>query len=565
MKRRNLLRASASALAVVPAAPLLRSVTTASRSSEVRFSAVRSGVLNDPRTTPTLRDPRVKALALNAVDAARSAGARHAEARLTNTIQRGISQSLKPPLQRVALGLSVRALVNGYWGWAATPTLSTEEAVRVARLATQFATVSANRGKPRTVELGTIPVVRDGEWITPVKIDPFEIDPLDIHYWLQGMGGHLADIIAARAGKKSDAWAFTPGLNADSLDVGFQKQEQLFASSEGSLYTQTILTLSPVFKFQYRGRPLVVPEYSYPVQAGWEYIAESPMVELYVQAMDRADAALPLPPNKPADIGRYDMIFTADAMAQVLNATFGGATQVDRALGYEANAGGTSYLGPDPLAQLGATVASPLITITANRSASTGLATVKWDAEGVVPDDVALVNDGVLVDYQTTREQAAWLAPYYQKLGRPIRSHGCSMSPTAQDPPMQHTPNLILRPGPGTADVDTLVRDLEHGILIQNFGNLQVDWQCLDLYSLLLVATEIRHGKRVAILQSGGMSFRADQFWKNIQVLGGAASQRYAGNFLSGKGEPRQFTQHSIWAVPARIAQLAIIDPTRKA
>ena len=39
-------------------------------------------------------------------------------------------------------------------------------------------------------------------------------------------------------------------------------------------------------------------------------------------------------------------------MASLVEQTFGVATQLDRALGYEANAGGTSYID-DPLGMVG--------------------------------------------------------------------------------------------------------------------------------------------------------------------------------------------------------------------
>ena len=46
-------------------------------------------------------------------------------------------------------------------------------------------------------------------------------------------------------------------------------------------------------------------------------------------------------------------------MAKLVYQTLGVTTELDRALGSEANADGTSYLGPDPLRFLGTPVTAP--------------------------------------------------------------------------------------------------------------------------------------------------------------------------------------------------------------
>lgn len=567
MQRREFVRASATAstgVALAFTTPRIRSSRRLTRSSSSAATTAATTAL-DPTSTTTLRDPRVRALALRTIDAARSAGAVYADVRLTNTMSRQMSNAPHAPQETANLGLSVRALVNGYWGWAATPTLSTDEAVRVARLATQYATLSASRGKPRAVDLGTIPVVHDGDWMTPVKVDPFTLDVVDVYDWLVGIDRHLHDIAASRGAPASSAWIPRQDRKEGIMVLRFEKQERVFASTDGNLLTQTIIVTTPNFKLPYRNAvSLAIPDFNTPVQAGWERVSETPLVDLFIKEMDKADAAPPPPPPKPAEVGRYDMVFSARAMAQFLSGTFGDATQLDRTLGYEANATGTSYLGPDPIKRLGGAVAAPLVTITADRSTPFGLATVKWDDEGVAPVDFPLVQQGMLMNYQTTREQAPWLAQWSQKQGQPVRSLGCAMAPTAQEITMQHTPNLMLHPGEGTADVETLIQDLEHGVLIDGMS-LQMDFQCLDGYCNALQATEIRAGKRVATLMGAGMLLRADTFWKDIQALGGASSTSYLGGFQSGKGEPAQYTEYSIGAVPARIKQLALINPLRKA
>ena len=483
--------------------------------------------------------------------------------------------------------MSIRALVNGYWGWVATPTVSPEEAVRIARLAMQFATATASRGKPRTVDLGTSPVVQDGEWTTPVKVDPFTLDLLDVEEWMYGTAADLADLVDHRGkrGTVSRAW-ISDQKPFFQFGGNFQKQERVFASSEGTFLTQTVLSTWPNLKIPYtpRSKPTPSPgvvtqpgllfnRFSQGVQAGFEWYTEAPLLEMARQEMDQIDAA-PIVKSKSMDVGRYDCVFSAAWVAELLNQTLATAAEVDRTLGYEAHATGTSYLGTDPLAVLGTTVASPLVTITAERSTPTGLATVKWDDEGVATQDFPLVQHGALVNYPTTREQASWLAPWAAKQGHPVQSLGCASAPDALHEPMQHTPNLRLHPGVGSATEASLVAELDHGLYFPAWagGNwpATVDSQCRNVFVYPVAALEVRHGKVVGTPMAGlrGMALmiNTDQFWKNIKALGGPASAEYLSwkpvrAFVSQKGDPVRAVNYSMGAVPARVAQLPLIQP----
>lgn len=581
---RNSLRTGPVLAAVVPSA----FAGTPSRPSARATAAPREALLPlaDPAAVTTLRDPRVKALAHAALDAARAAGAHYADVRITQTLRRSVGSTGEPG-QYVTLGLSVRALVDGYWGWTATPVLSSDEAARVARRSTAFAQQSATRVRGSDVELDHQPVITDGDWMTPFKIDPFDLELTTLQDWMAGLMRHVEDVRIARRAPASLAWTPSTDRQGPSLSATFEKQERLFASTEGTLVTQTVILTTPNLSFSYgydsygNSRTLLpVPTFNTPIQAGWERIAELPIVTLLERAMDAADAAPPPPPVKPLEIGRYDVVFSAQAMAQLLDATFGQATRLNNALGYEAYAGGTSYLGPDPLSFLGTAVASPLVTITAERSNPIGVATVKWDEEGVVPRDFPLVRHGVLENYQTTRAQAEWLARWYQQRGEPVQSLGCAMAPTALEEPLQHIPNLVLQPGPSTATEVSLVEELEHGLHITTIppsippdstgpnraATLGMDWQAVQGVLTPVLATVIRQGKPVSMTPTANpmaIVFNTTELWKHVQALGGASSLEYAGGFTSSVGDPVQMTPHSIGAVPARIVQLPVVDTAR--
>jgi len=491
-------------------------------------------------------DPDLADLAARAVDAARSAGATYADARLTQ----GRAQSIVPIGEFESRAIGVRALVNGYWGFLASSVWTADEAARLARGAVAQASAEGH-GRTRAVELAATPVVDRGRWVMPVKYDPFDI-PI----------GEKLDVMAAF----SDVAARQEiGIGTTST-MDFAREYKVFASSEGASWSQTTYRSSASFSVSYpdsyhAGLPgaTAAADCFSTAGRGWEYIAESGLADAIPRLVDEAKEARY---QVPFDIGRYDMVFSADAMATLLDETIGPATELDRAVGYEANASGTSYLGPNPLELLGSyVVGSPLLTVVANRSLAGGVATVRWDDGGVAPEEFTVVKDGALVDYQTTREQATWLAPYYQRLGRPIRSHGCANASSALAITMQHAPNLALMPGKNDTSFDDLVAGTERGIAVLSLS-VRMDQQLLNGMAAGTMR-EIRRGKLGRYLVGGAIVFRTPELWKNLVAIGGPRTVAWSGTARS-KGEPRQRTDHSIGAVPGKITQLSLVDLRRR-
>lgn len=517
-----------------------------------------------------------QALAQRAVDAARAAGAAYADARLTRVVRHdyGVAGSGRnggvPPFHEddEYVGVGVRALVNGYWGFSASAVIEPDEVVRLARDAVAQAKENA-KGPPWTVNLGHYPVAT-GSWATPHRIDPFAV-PIEekqdfILYWKQ---------CAQEAGVDLQRMGSTSWLR-------FIRQERVVATSEGALFTQTL--------YESGGQIITATgprqETTQDVHgldiagAGWELFLDAKIPEqCFSGRLAQELAQKAAIPSKPSTIGKYTLVCDGATMAALVESTLGLATQLDRALGYEANAGGTSFLD-DPLAMVGhAQVTAPLVTLTANRSAPRELATVKWDDEGVEPEPFTLIKGGVLTDFQTTREQAAWLAPYYQQRNLPVRSHGCAAAESAHVIPLQHMPNLSLEPNASAIRLEDLVADVKDGILVEGGQVMEHDFQART--GLLAGGMrEIKNGRVGKALQGGAVLFTTRDLWKQIKVTGGPATQMVIGSssFMDpldralgrgrageSKGQPPQLTSHSVRAVAATIPNQPLIDPSRKA
>jgi TldD protein len=550
-------------------------------------------------------------IAQQAVDAAMSAGATYADVRLThllseryesrlggsdthdelskandlsvgqaidvgdfgggNRYQSGLSErpSRIEGIPTITIGIGVRALVHGYWGFASCASWTDADAVRLGRDATAQAAVNARAGKPRTTELGTIPIVRKGRWVQP-GIDPFLV-PVD----------EKLDVLRALTAVPAQGYRF---VQATVGSVAFQRDERVFASSEGASYSQVryrclvgdfVVNLGSDPERDERGRSWSSSEHLADARyaRGWEVIRDLDMDQLGETLLSQVIAERQRlrsghrPEIKPVDIGKYDVVFDTGPTASLVYQTLGVATELDRAMGYEANAGGTSYLGPDPFQYLGTQIVSSHVTLTADRTTPHANATAQWDDEGVLCHSFPLIQKGLLVDYQTTREQAHWIADWYTRKGIPIQSNGCAVAETALDYPMQMSPNFTLEPGPEAIDVDDLIKDTKRGVYFPA-GILQVDQQVKNGVVRPSPGAppprEIRDGKLGPILNGAGVLFNSRELWKNVLALGGANSADYSAAGES-KGEPSQRSQCNVRTVPIKVKDCAIIDVERKA
>ncbi|HEY9449569.1 MAG TPA: metallopeptidase TldD-related protein, partial [Gemmatimonadaceae bacterium] len=438
----------------------------------------------------------------------RAAGASYADARLSHSRSRGFRSASVDAIQDgESMVVGVRALVNGYWGFASSPVWSQDELARLGREAVHQGKVSAV-GPARAVELARAQVIADGHWVMPVEIDPFGISPFEVVDYLAS----LANFVSHHA--------YFRVIGNRCL---FEVQEKAFASSDGSYCTQRLYRSQGSFSIRFSKERTVEVQGALdrltPASLGWELYKGQPLRDYIVQLMAEMeeDAKLPL---RPVEVGRYDTVCDAASVATLADRTLGRATELDRALGFEANASGTSYLNA-PLTMLDSFHAgAPAITLTANRSEKGGAATTKWDDEGVAPDEFTLVKAGVLTDFQTMREGARWLEAPYAKRGSPVRSHGCAAAPSALDAPLTHTPNLALIPGGRKLDFDAAIAEVGKGIAVRQMG-VDMDFQSSSGLGTGRVY-EVRGGKRVARLNGAGFLFRSTELWKGVKVLGGA-------------------------------------------
>lgn len=496
-----------------------------------------------------IQSTRVREIAQIGVDSAMARGASYSDVRITFT--KHIQWVNETPHLLESMEIGVRALVDGYWGFASGPIWHPDESTRLGISAFDQAKTNVVDG-PREMSFSATSGDKTGHWVMPVKHDAFKTHYDEIYDTIKGLQNFFRRL---------------KYLATYINNVRFEKQHRAFVSSEGHYQTQiinrTIAHLELMFGHSngIDSGAFIVDQYA-SSPGGLEVIRDKPMRKYIQDEYDLMIESWKLP-IKPVDVGRFNAIIDQNGMAKIASPTIGFATELDRAMGYEANSSGTSYI-TDPASMLGSfKIGAPNVNIHADRSYQYGTATVGWDDEGVRPVSTHLVKNGILNDMQCTREGSGWIKDYYTKAGIPAESKGYALSPTGMFAPMNHTSNLFIEPNPsGAKNMDELRQRLDRGVELKQ-PSVSLDFQ----QSTGLArgqAYEIKDGKRSARLTDAAVIFRSGEVWGNITEFGGKEMELPIG-LRQDKGEPKQDSFHTVRSVPAIVRDMTFVDVKRKA
>jgi TldD protein len=513
------------------------------------------GILDPSRAVrrTSVGDAFDRDLANAALDAATRAGADYADVRISTNRSRNVGtreQIVTGLSDSETSGLGVRVLVEGTWGFAASRTLSAASAEEVAR--TAVAQARANRAAQRQpVELAPIGPAEEGEWRSPIEIDPFDV-PIDDKV------GLLLDANAAATR--------VAGARFASSSMSFVREQKFFASTDGIVTDQTVyrcwprLSVSAVSSagsdFQSRdSTPLQ------PMGLGYEYVRDADLVG---NAPVWAEEAVEKLSARSVEPGLWDLVLLPSHLFLTLHESIAHPTELDRIQGFEANYAGTSFIHPVE-DFLGSFRYGPdFMQIQGERSAPGGLATVGWDDEGVRPDDYYIVENGILADLQTTREQAPWLADWYRSRGREVRSHGNSYAQSWEDVQFQRMPNVNLLPNrERDVSLDELVGEVDKGILIEGRGSYSIDQQRYNAQFGGQTFHEIRNGRVAGMLKDVSYQIRTPEFWNSMDQIGGPSTYQLGGTFNDGKGQPGQSNAVSHGCPASRFRNVTVLNTAR--
>jgi TldD protein len=473
-----------------------------------------------PRTVGTTAPTSTgQALAAAAFDRAARLGAQHTDFRLSRCRKLEVCVRDGRPQagdDNAELGLGIRVLVDGVWGFAAAARLSTAAAVRAAEQACAIARVLRPlRGRP--VELAPEPVHRDSSWTSAYRIDPFDVPAEERVATLQDW----CDLLL----KSSEVDHVVARLVVC-------REDKFYADAAGTSTTQRRIWLHPMVTAVRLGRgggfetmrtlgPPVARGWEYLTGTGWDWTGE-------LAALPEWLAGKAAAPSGPA--GTFDLVVDPTNLWLTIHESIGHATELDRVLGYEAAYAGTSFATTDQLGKL--RYGSPIMNVTADRTTETGLATIGYDDEGVAAQSWDLIRDGVLVGYQVDRQTAA-------TAGLP-RSNGCAYADSFAHPPIARMANVSLSPAPAGPDTAELIGEVSDGVYVVGDNSWSIDMQRYNFQFTGQRFYRIRHGRLAGQLRDLAYQGCTPQFWNSLRALGGPRTTLLSGASLCGKGQPGQ-------------------------
>jgi len=476
-------------------------------------------------------------LADAALATARRAGATYADIRINRYRFESVATRERQVLnvsRNQNFGFGVRVLVRGTWGFASSRVLTEDEVRRVTGQAIEIAQANAAFQR-RPVQLAPAARVA-GEWKSSFQKDPFDL-PLDAKIQF------LLKINERAMGVK--------GVNFVNSSVSFVNEQKYFASSDGSRTEQYILRSFPNFNVtaidMARGDFQTRSSLGGPQQMGYEYLEQHDWLAEAEQAGHEAVEKLKA---KPVEPGAYDLILHPTHLWLTIHESVGHSTELDRALGWEANYAGTSFLTPDKTGKF--QFGSKIVNFVADRTQPSALATVGWDDDGVPGQRWYLVKDGIFVDWQTTRE----LAPLINRRN----SYGCCHADSWGSVPFPRMPNVSLEAPKEKTMLDDLIAGVEKGVLIYGDGSFSIDQQRYNFQFGGQVFWEIKDGKKAGMLRDVAYQSRTPDFWAACDGLGGENTYALGGSFGDGKGEPGQSNAVSHGCPVARFRKITVLN-----
>ena len=490
---------------------------------------------------------RLSALADAALSQAKKLGATYADMRIGRYHRQDVGLHSTPDVatgklnhvpsvdESQSFGFGVRVIVNDTWGFAASPIVTKEQIARVALQAVAVARANSALQK-RPVQLAPTKAYVD-KWTTPFTHDPFAVP--------------IREKLAVLERTNREIKAVPKVFSAESYIEAYS-EDKFFASSEGSRIQQYILRTVSNIRAEANDSRTGISRTRYysppPRTCGYECVLHADLAENGRRIGEEVVEHLSAPAGTP---GTKDLVLMPSHLCLTIHESVGHSTELDRALGYEANFAGTSFLAPPEKMMGKFRMGSELMNIVGDRTLPEGLSTVGYDDDGVKTTSFDIVKNGVFMHYQTIRDQAYLIGE--------SESRGCCYADSFDSIPFQRIPNVWLKSSEHPATLNDLIAGVDDGILIDGTGSWSIDHQRYNFQFGGDAFWEIKGGKKGKMISRVAYQSRTPDFWS---ALDGLADQRYWQNYGltgDGKGEPQQINSMSHGCPPSRFRQMNVL------
>src|ERR1700730_9187917 len=472
-----------------------------------------------------------------ALETARLRGATYADVRVMHLRQRDLttkSGEVGTLGQSESIGLGIRVVVNGAWGFASTDQLTREGVAACAAQAVSIAKASA-LAKKEDVQLATEPSYVDS-WQGPCQKDPFEI-PLETQIDL---------LLRADAAMRQ-----IKGVTLTETDMQFRKIDSWFASSAGSkIHQRRVLSGCGIVGTCLQSG--AIQKRSYPNSFGGQHILGGyeliEAMDLLKHAPQTAEEAVALHSAAQCPEKKSTLILGGSQLGLQIHESVGHPIELDRVLGQEANFAGTSFLTLDQLNHL--KYASEIVNVVADARIDHGhgLGTFAYDDEGVPGQCTDIIKNGEFRGYLSNRETAHLIG--LNRSSGTMRAEGWNRLPIIR------MTNVSLLPG--IWSLDDLIESTDEGILMETNRSWSIDDRRYQFQFSTEIGWEMKGGKKIRMLKNPSYSGITTEFWNSCDAICNSEYWKLWGTPNCGKGQPMHTMGTGHGASPSRFRNIHI-------
>jgi len=498
-----------------------------------------------PEIDPSFTALPYRELGAVALGRAQELGASHADFRFVRIRhqQLGVRDGvLQTALDDDDIGFAVRVIHRGAWGFASGVVLTQDEARRVAETAIAVAEVAAEMTSS-PVEIAPEPVYADVTWVSSYDVNPFDVP------------------IAEKAALLID-WTerLRQGAAVDhaTASVGQVLENKYYADLAGTVTTQQRVRVDPEVEAMGAGADTFdsMRSIAYPVGRGWEYLTTG--LYDWDAELDEMPELLAEKLKAPSiEAGRYDLVIHPSNLWLTIHESIGHATELDRALGYEANYAGTSFATYDKLNTL--QYGSGVMNVTGDRTVEHGLSTIGYDDEGVQTQSWDIVRNGVLVGYQLDRPMG-----HMKPELNGGRSNGCAFADSSGHIPIQRMANVSLQAAEDGPSTEELIGQVEHGLYVVGDRSWSIDMQRFNFQFTAQRFYKITDGELTGQVRDAAYQATTTDFWGAMEAVGGPETWQLGGASNCGKAQPGQVAPVSHGCPTSLFRDIRVLNTTQE-
>jgi TldD protein len=474
-----------------------------------------------------------------ALNVAALRGASYADARVIDSRSRSLATKngkVAGASDSTSLGIGIRVIADGAWGFAASDNLARSAVEDTAARAVAIAKASA-RVQQHAVHLAPEKPHR-AEWATPCRIDPFTTSIEENLQLLSRIDAELRSV---------------KGVTLAETNLNFHREEQWFASSEGSDIHQTKFSTGAGYAaYAFAGND--IQKRSYPSSFGgqWQNKGYELVEELQLAENARriAEECVALHQAEQCPEGLFTIILEGSQLGLQIHESIGHPIELDRVLGMEANFAGTSFLTLDKLRHL--RYGSDLVNVVADarQEHGPGLGTFAFDDEGVPAQCTPIITNGLFTGYLSSRDTAHAIGA--DRSGGTLRAEGWNRLPIIR------MTNVSILPGEKPLTLEQLIASTDHGILMQTNKSWSIDDKRYNFQFGTEIGWEIKKGKRTRMLKNPSYSGITTEFWNSMDAICSKDEWTLWGTPNCGKGQPQQVMGTGHGAAPARFRNVKV-------